>query len=93
MLPLSILALAFPAHKRYWETKEDKAEDTGNVSPDGVLEVGEGIPIIPDMLYSTIPLYSYKPNINSLYAHGTHRFPLLVTDSEQTERGKELVVF
>ena len=64
-----------------------------NVSPDGGLEVGEDVPIIRGTLFSTIPLCSCKPNIKSSYAHGTHRFPLLVTDSEQTERGQELVVF
>ena len=93
MSPLPRLALDFPAHKRYKEIKEDKAKDVGNVSLDGVLEVGKGIPIIPEILYSTIPLCSCQPNINSLYAHGIHRFPLLVTDSEQTERGQELVIF
>ena len=52
------------------------------MSLDGVLEVEKEIHIIPEMLYLTIPLCSCQPNINSLYAHGTHRFPLLVTDSE-----------
>ena len=50
-------------------------------------------PIIPETLYSTISLFSCQPNINSSYVHGTHRFPLLVTDSERTERGTESVVF
>ena len=57
------------------------------------MEVGEHVPSIPDMLFSTIPLCSCKPNIKSSYAHGTHRLPLLVTDSERTERGQESVVF
>ena len=63
------------------------------MSPDGVLEVGEEIPIIPEMIYSTVPVCSCPPNINSLYVHGKHRFPLLVTDSERTERGQASVVF
>ena len=63
------------------------------MSPDGVLEVGEGIPINPEMLYSTVPVYSCPPNIKRSYAHGKHRFPLLVTDSERTERGQSWVLF
>ena len=57
------------------------------------MEVGEDVPIIQGMLFSTTPLCSCQPNLKSSYAHGTHRFPLLVTDSERTERGQESVVF
>ena len=63
------------------------------MSPDGVLEVGEGIPVIPEMLYSTVPVCSFPPNINRSYAHGKHSFPLLVTDSERIKRGQASVLF
>lgn len=65
---------------------------TGDVSPDGTLEEGEEVPFIRQMMYSTVRLCSCGPNTNSWYAHGTHTFPLLITDSERTERGQKSVV-
>ena len=63
------------------------------MSPDSALEVGEGIPIIPELLHSTVPVCSCPPNINRSYEHGKYRLPLLVTDSERTERGQSWVLF
>ena len=63
------------------------------MSPDGVLEVGKEVSISREKVFSTVPLCSCGPNTHSSYAHGKHRFPLLLTDSERTERGQESVYF
>ena len=69
-----------------------QGKETRNVSPDGIMEVGEEVPVIGKMMYSTVRLCSCGPNNHSSYAHGTHTFPLLITDSQRTERGQKSVV-
>ena len=70
-----------------------QGKETGHVSPDGILEERKEVPLIRQMMYLTVRLCSCGPNTNSLYAHSTHIFPLLITDSEKTERGQKSVVF